>query len=146
MKNRILYGAIIVLFLVNGIQLYFSILESNKRPPRPREIIIRELAFDEEQIKKYDVLITEHQQYIRSIEEQITEKKTKLYKSALLENSSVDSVLFSEIAQIHIELEKIHIDHFQQIKGLCKGDQLQKFDDIVPKFSTLFRPPKPPKK
>jgi len=143
MKNRILYGSIIFLFLVNGFQLFLKFSGSNPHPPRPREVIIEQLGFDEQQILVYDELIFEHQRLVRTIEGELLDLKRKLYQDAILENIPLSELDFTQLQQAYTKLEKIHITHFLEIRSICHDDQQQKFDRFAPDFAELFRP-KPP--
>lgn len=145
MKNRILYGSILLLFVINGIQLYVQLSHGNHHPPRPREVIIETLGFSVNQIASYDELIAQHQKDIRKIEDELLLRKEDLHKKVLVENENIEHSDLSKVLEVYMRLEKIHVSHFQDIKSLCTKDQLPKFYDLAPRLAEMFRP-KPPKR
>ncbi len=145
MMNKILYGSIVLLFGINAAQLYFSLRRPEIHPPRPREIIIDRLNFNAEQVEQYDKLIQEHQDGMRSIEEQLISLKSALYKKILLEKEPVEQSNFDGIATLYVQLEKTHVEHFKKIHELCQPVQELAFQNLVGELGSMFRllPPKP---
>jgi periplasmic protein CpxP/Spy len=144
MKNRILYGSIVLLFAVNCFQIYWQFKHVPEHPPKPREIIIEKLRFSENQIKAYDKLITQHQRDIRILEEELHTLKGHLYKKILVQNDVLLDVDFQEISDGYERIERINIAHFLEIKKICSKEQVVMFENIVPELAKMFK--KPPRR
>lgn len=141
-KNKFFIFIIAALLISNIILAVFLFLRKDGRRPRPREIIIERLKFDEKQTTEYDELIQKHRSLIPPQEEKMARLKTSMY--SLLKNSPeqrvVDS-LANEIGKVQTEIEFIHFNHFREIKELCRPDQLDEFYVLTEELSRLFAPP-----
>ncbi len=141
-KNRF-YLILIISLLISNIVLLVLYLNPPLRIKGPRNIIIDKLAFDEQQIKKYDVLITQHRELIFANETQINTLKNKLYQQL---NEPTDSLIVDNLAKSIAELgkkgEMIHFRHFEEIRKICKPNQKESFEELVNNLTELF-PKKP---
>jgi len=157
-KTKLLTFGIIALFILNLGTLGFLLLSGPKghHPPpghgpegrtKPREIIIEQLHFDATQIKEYDQLIQWHRSHISEMEEKIRDSKNELY--LLLNenpvNEKIKDSLIADLASFQKEIESIHFKHFQDIKKLCKKEQLDDFTKLTSTLSRLFSKPPPPR-
>lgn len=110
---------------------------------RPREIIIDRLKFDQAQVDEYDGLIKIHRSSIDEAQYQIMGIKKELYQK--LDDASVDTIqvqqLTDSIAAVQDRIEKIHFYHFRDIRALCKGEQIARFDAFSEELAELFAPP-----
>lgn len=112
----------------------------------PKEFIIRELNFDEKQKISYQKLIDAHRFRIRSLENNIHDAKDQLYRLLKDQNGNVklQVVLIDCLAYYQKQIELTHFKHFQDIRKLCKKEQLKNFDALTEKLSKLFsKGPKP---
>lgn len=158
-KTKLLTFTVFALLLLNLGTLGFLLLSGPKGQhphdggpghhgkPRPREIIIEKLRFDPQQVKEYDRLIRWHQDNIGRAEQQISEAKNDLYR--LLNDEPIDDKkkdsLTATIAVAQKQIEGIHFRHFQDIKKLCRPDQLNDFGQLTHELSRMFsRPQKRP--
>ena len=146
-KVTFLTIAVIVLILLNISVLAFVFTkESNtalleERRPEPREIIIKKLHFDEEQQGEYQVEIKKHREKINELDRVIRENKHKLYDllTTTYEQEEKDS-LIEVIVNAQRKVEEAHFEHFQDIKAICKEDQLDDFDELVLELPRIFSP------
>jgi hypothetical protein len=157
-KTKLLTFSVIALLLINLGTLGFLFLTSSnsnhphgnndfKRRPEPKEIIIKKLNFDSKQISEYEKLIQWHRKEIRSIEENIRATKNELYLQ-LHENtinSKVKDSLIDALATYQKQIENTHFNHFQDIKKICREDQLDDFNALTEELSRLFSKPHPPR-
>jgi periplasmic protein CpxP/Spy len=154
-KTKLLTLGIIALFLLNLGTLGFLLLSSPKahHPPghgpegksKPREIIIEKLHFDAVQINEYDQLIQWHRSHITALEDKIRDSKNELYLQ-LNENpvnETTKDSLINALASYQKEIEITHFKHFQDIKKLCKKEQLEDFTALTEELSRLFSKPPP---
>ncbi len=150
-KTKLLTLGIIALFLLNLGTLGFLLLSSPKghHPPhghgpegrlKPRKIIIEKLHFDAAQIKEYDKLIQLHRSHIIEMEDIIRKDKNELYLQ-LNENpvnEKTKDSLINDLASCQKEIESIHFKHFQDIKKICKKEQMNYFSKLTEELSELF--------
>ena len=154
-KTKVLTFGIVALFLLNLGTLGFLLLSGPKghRPPngpegrpKPREIIIEKLHFDAAQIQQYDKLITWHRSQINDLEDRIRDAKNELYlqlNEEVVTNKTTDS-LINVLAMSQKQIETVHFKHFQDIKKMCKKEQLNDFSELTEELSKLFsKGPKP---
>ncbi|WP_165395961.1 periplasmic heavy metal sensor [Flavobacterium sp. J27] len=119
------------------------------RGPRkePKEIIIEKLHFDSKQIAQYEALIATHRNTINTLDSTIKKLKRELY-ATLIENETptnkTDS-LFQAITEKQMAIEKVHFNHFLDIKKICKEEQLADYENLTAELAKIFSN-KPPKK
>lgn len=147
-KVKVLSIVSIVLFAANLILIWF-LMDSKTVPKRregPRKIIIEKLHFNELQTAEYGKLIDWHRKNIRKSELQMMVLKNQLYTN-LQQNKQTNSTdsLIAEIGKAQIEIEHINHKHFNDIKQLCKPEQLKLFDELCEDIAMLFaHKPLPP--
>jgi protein CpxP len=150
-KIKVLSFAVIALLLLNFGTLGFLLLNGPNhegRPPHrlPKEIIINKLQFNATQQSAYQKLIERHRSVIDSLDHQIKDTKNKLYiqlKQTTVDLKTKDS-LIAVLANDQKQIEEAHFKHFQDIKNLCKPEQMQRFNDLTEELSRIFgRKPKP---
>ncbi len=143
MKKIHLFGFISLGLLLSNLLLVAFILFSRPGPPHenggPRNIIIERLHFDALQIDKYNELIDGHRNGISAAEAKMFEIKTALYEQLRLgpgmpENDS----LVNEIAKLQVQIERTHYRHFQDIRDLCREDQLGYFNALIKDIAQMF--------
>jgi UDP-glucose 6-dehydrogenase len=143
-KSKLNTIIVIGLLLSNIILVCFILFKKPPHPmrPKPREIIIEKLGFDENQVAAYDVIIKEHQKNIRNKEEQIMNVKKQLYflVGNNIENNLKDS-LITQLGNLQMDIENIHYSHFVEIKKICKPEQMERFNQLLDEIAILFSRP-----
>ncbi|MGB0390665.1 MAG: hypothetical protein ACPGD5_03790 [Salibacteraceae bacterium] len=148
-KTKILTILVGVLILINGLLIGWIVLgstHSHKRHDKmhsgPKQMIIDRLEFSEEQVKLYESSINKHRKDVRELEYKIRLKKNELY-SGLNSKSSINSeAVTSELSLLISQMENVHYAHFNEIKSICKGNQIGKFDELTKELARLFTPPR----
>lgn len=145
MNRNKFYLLIIIGLLLSNLLLTALFLFRPKREGfidhnKPRNIVIGRLQFDEQQIRKYDELIGEHRVQIREKDRTMMQLKKSLF--SLLSSpenvtSKADS-LVRELGYTQQQIEKIHFDHFMDIKALCKPEQLLEYDKLAGEITEIF--------
>lgn len=140
MSKQLIYRLIIVVLLISNLLLLgFCFYSKPPHPPMPKQIIIKKLNFDKAQIAKFEVLIKSHRDGIIAREESIKTKKNELYSSlAETANNSKTELLISEIGKSQTEIENLHYKHFEEIKKLCREEQLPAFKELSKELVNLF--------
>ena len=146
-RNKFQIWLIAALLVLNAILAMFLFFKNPKHrgEDRPRNIIVEKLHFSKEQVAEYDILIANHRKQIRSNQDQLNALKNNLYGQLVVENINPDSI-FINIAEVQRNIEKIHFDHFKDIKKLCTKDQMQAFDSLSKELAEIFSLPRPHKK
>jgi protein CpxP len=151
-KTRLLTIAVFALLLLNLGTLGFLILA---KPPgrmphgpmrEPKYQIIEKLQLDKAQQEKYENLIVWHKTTISGIEDNIRMTKNRLYLQLLKDNvdTKTKDSLIDVLASYQKQIEQTHFTHFQDIKKICKPDQLNNYYDLTEELSRIFsKPPHP---
>jgi Spy/CpxP family protein refolding chaperone len=150
-KIKVLSFAVIALLLLNFGTLGFLLLSGPKhdrRPPHrmPKEIIIDKLQLDTNQQAAYQTLIDWHRGTIDSLDQQIRSTKNDLYLQLTQKtiNIKTKDSLIEILASNQKKIEETHFKHFQDIKNLCKPNQMNSFNELTEELSRIFgRKPKP---
>lgn len=103
----------------------------------PKKIVIERLHLDKVQVEGYSKLIEVHQTMLVAKEEEMNAARKALYATLAKTNSDPDP-LFDRVAEIQMEIERIHVGHFAAIKGICRPDQLNYYNDLANDLSSLF--------
>lgn len=107
--------------------------EGGPRHETPRDYVIRNLRFTDEQIKNYDALITLHRRAMDSLGKDAMDSRRQLFRNLKIENGGIlspDSLAVT-IAGIQKEIELVTYRHFAQVRTICRGEQLAQFDMII---------------
>jgi periplasmic protein CpxP/Spy len=142
MNRKYFYLIIFCLLLFSNFILLYFVMQKPKggfKPDGPIKIIVEKLQFDEEQIVLYQKLIDQHRNDIRKKDAEILMLKRELYYYLTTNESetSIDS-LTTEIGITQKQIEKIHFNHFLDIKALCKPQQLLKFNMLSEELIEIF--------
>lgn len=151
-KNKLLIFLIAGLLISNILLVVFMLKgrgPGHGPPPfhrgGPRDLIIERLHFDEAQVQQFEKLIQEHQKNLRTEDEALMTIKNTLYSNLKSEeNKTVTDSLINSMVAIQNKIEHVHYSHFQDIKKLCKPEQLEDFNELASELSRLFGPPKGP--
>lgn len=150
-KNRLLIFLIAGLLISNILLVVFMMKDrgpGHHGPPRhggPRDLIIERLHFDEKQVEQFEQLIQKHRQDLHEQDETLMNIKTSLYGNLKSEeNKAVTDSLINQMMTIQNRIEHIHYAHFEDLKKLCKPEQLKDFDELANELSHIFGPPHGP--
>ena len=148
-KTKLLTIAVIGLLLLNLSTLgflFFNGSKDHRTPhegrPEPKTIIIDKLHFDAQQQKDYAKLIQWHRGEITTLDENIRQTKNELY--ALLNQDQVNKKtkdsLITLLNSYQKQVEVTHFKHFEDIKKLCRQDQMRDFRELTNELSRIFAP------
>ena len=145
-KIKFLKYLVLGLFLLNIMtisSLIFAEIDNNNtknHPPKPDKIIVEKLHFDNIQQQQYRKLITWHRRRIDNFDLQIKKNKQLLYFELSKENIDLkrkDS-LISNLSFIQNEIETTHFQHFEDIKKICKPNQIKDFENLTKELTIIF--------
>lgn len=141
-KIKVYSYALVVMFLANMAWLFMFLGSSKHRPEGPKVIIAETLGFDKSQMKAYDELIASHRTSIKQYDDSIQVYKSNLYLHLNTSDTLVQKRCIDKINQFQKSIEYTHLQHFNEIKQLCKSDQLESFDRLQRNLAELFKMPK----
>ena len=152
-KTKLLGIAVGALIAINLLLLAFLFFNKPSRPGEmpggpgqrlgpegPMQIIIERLHFDKEQVERYKLLVQQHRTDIRKTDRQIRDTKNNLYATLTNENTAARDSLQNQLGQLQRQIEHIHYSHFEDIKKLCRPDQLPYFNDLTKDLARFFAP------
>ncbi len=144
-KIKLLTYAVIGLLLLNvGIILFLFFSRPNRNPDenhgRPKEIITEKLHFDANQIEKYESIIPIYKDKIDSLDAKNRKLKSELYSQLKLQvvNSAIKDSIITLFLANQKQIEEAHFKHFQDIKSICKANQLQDFNALTQELGKMF--------
>lgn len=149
-KFKLLSISVVLLLLINlGMLFYIIRTPHNNQHERrhhesPKNIIIQKLQFDEAQQQEYEKQIHWHRKTILNLEHQIHQTKNRLYLNLTSTQSNIkqkDS-LIHQLGNLQMRVETTHFKHFQDIKSICKPNQLERFNALTKELASLFAGPK----
>jgi len=147
MSSNVVQRWLIIGLLISNALLIAFLIFGNPRfrsPPPPEVLIIERLDLSPTQIDAFKNLIADHQRRIRAIDQQINDKKHQLY-IGLKDSSINEPILLGQLAILQTEAEEEKLDHFRQIKALCRPKQVASFDALTEELGNIFsrgqRPP-----
>ena len=150
MNRRKFYLLLIGLLIISNLATMFFVMQKGKHKSfrnDPKKVIIEKLAFDKKQIVAYEKLIDQHRIDIRANDQKIIQLKKELYGLLLKRYSTQETdSLTNEIGRTQQEIERIHFDHFKDIKTICTPEQMPNFDLLVGELDILFKKNNHPRK
>lgn len=140
-KTKTVLALLVLLNIVLMVFLYLGKPERGNHKS-PQKVIIEKLGLDDNQVKEYEALITEHQEATISLSEEIKVNKTALYQGIANNNKSfIDSII--DLLGVNFkEMEQTHFNHFLEIKNLCKEEQKENFFKLSKELPRIFSPHK----
>lgn len=147
-KTKLLTILVIILLIINIITLSFFFIKAPRnhhprdfRPKGPSEVIIDRLHFDKNQIAQFNNLIEAHQLKIISFDEKINNVKIELYfQLSKPENKYLTDSLLTILAATQKQIEEAHLQHFKEVKNLCRPNQIEDYNKLTNDLGDLFNP------
>ena len=141
-RENILTWLVVFLTVLNGaVLLYFISREHAPEPAPPDRIIIETLQLDSDQRAEFKKLKDEH--HNKMVELNARFRLTmENYFLTLQTNSIGKDSLEQVITQLEKERLSITYSHFQDVKKMCKNDQLEKFNAFLPELIRLVGAPR----
>lgn len=94
------------------------------------QMIIDKIGLDTIQSAQFLSMKKEHLEELSSYQDQLVNYRKEMF--ANLNNDSFNIDNYSQkISFIQSEMDKMAFNHFKEMRGICRPDQLQKFDQIM---------------
>lgn len=145
-KEKLLILVVIVLVVLNVSvlgYLFFSKSSFPPPPPKSPERFIVELGFDEDQRNKFEILREKQFELFDEIDKKFNNVSKEYFE--LIKKDSFDPAVKDSlervIAEIQVEKAKMLFNHFKDLKNICRPDQKEKFDELIPELIRFLKPP-----
>jgi len=150
-KNKFYSIVIVGLIILNIVLIGFMAMpkhgkKGSKDGPNsgakdgPKQIVVDRLQLSPEQTIAYEELINVHRGIVRSKDHQLRDLKQGLFNELKNDKSLKKDSILNEIASVQMAIERLHFDHFKDIKDLCTSEQKEDFDVMVHDIGRIFRP------
>ena len=98
----------------------------------PRDFVIRNLKFSDDQVKRYDLLIKDHRQAMDRLGHEAMEYRQQLFANLKNENAAVNPDSLAQLAaKNQKEIELVTYGHFKEVRKICTDAQKPEFDRII---------------
>lgn len=102
--------------------------------PHLKELIARELKFDENQKEMFYKIVKFHQDESAIIREEISNAKREYYRFD--QNQDQNRLALLSLQNAYGRLDTLNYTHFMQIRSICKGEQIEAFNLLIGKIIT----------
>ena len=103
------------------------------KPETPRDFVIRNLKFSDDQVKRYDSLITIHRSSMDRLRKESGDYHQSLFDN--LKNGNANTIYADSISQLiannQKQIELVTYNHFAQVRAICTDNQKVTFDQII---------------
>ena len=148
-KGLRLWKFAVVLLVLCNIALVLTIWVKptlhGARPETPRDFVIRSLRFSDDQVKKYDALISVHSNMMDSLRKESMTYRQQLFNN--LKNADNPGINTDSLAQLiannQKQIERGTYDHFAQVRTICTNEQKADFDKIIMDVIRKMMPGRP---
>lgn len=144
-KQTFLWIAVAGLFLLNLCTigfLYFQHPATAMRrmpPKRFDHILIETLQLDQQQINQFDQLKREHHEQILQLDAEIKAPITSYFYQLINgKDTANNAVLERRIAEIYLAKLNTTYQHFDDIKKICRPDQVAHFNELIPEMMQVM--------
>jgi hypothetical protein len=119
---------------------------NNSQRPRMGQFIVDQMKFDSTQENAYWIMRDSLVNTQRPVWDSIRAARKRFY-DLVNQQMPNDSVLLSrahEITEYQQKLDLITLHHFQQVRTLCRPNQVQKFDTVIQEIVNRMTPQRRP--
>jgi periplasmic protein CpxP/Spy len=150
-KTRLTNLLVILLVIMNGVLLYtvFNTQKSvEKTHTRPARMIIDQLDFNEEQEKRFMLLVVEHRQEMRRLNRQMQQVRQEYFETLKQDHTPKTKVeeLSRKTGNLHRKINRTNYQHFRDIKNICEPGQLLKYNHLLNRMARHIGGPPPKRK
>jgi hypothetical protein len=137
-KNSKLLNLIIIGLLSLSLVVISIMFVGKPKDQGPRDFIIESLHFDDRQVVEFDKIIHLHHNKARLTVHRKDALKRELFNTLSEKKQKNTDSLIDLIGQVEMKIEKLNYAHLQDLKSICKKDQLNDFKELSRSFPYLF--------
>lgn len=144
-NNKIWFWVVILLVLANAGTLGFFWLSRPMPPESPEKYLSKELSFSPEQQKQFRQLVQQHRDSVRLWRDELQSAKKEMYWLVKVSDASdsTEQAAVQKLSPIVEKIERLTLDHFQQVRLICTPSQQKKFDAVLQKMLKLMSASRP---
>lgn len=139
-KNKIYMWLIAILMLANTLTIfiYWGGRIKEMKENSPKEFLVKELKFDDNQKKQFFALAKEHNENAQIIRRKIKQSKDDFFHLLKDPNAtdSIEKFAAQKVSKNIEELDLYTFDHFKKVRALCNEEQKEKFDKIISQITS----------
>ncbi|WP_298420069.1 Spy/CpxP family protein refolding chaperone [uncultured Kordia sp.] len=132
-KNTLLYILVAFLVVMNGFFMFRIFGDKPPKGPNPGNFIVKELHFDEAQLKDFRKINDAHHEEMRKISREVKELKDQLF--AQISEASVNEAKVNDLARRIGEKERQKdlklFYHFKEVQKICTDEQRERLSTIL---------------
>lgn len=152
-KTKLLSISVVALLVMNlALMAFLMFGRPSPKHPRggpppqkersgPKGMIIAKLSLDDGQQASYQLLIDAHKKSIKEQQTKIMEDKNHLFSLLKSDDLSQKDNIIAKISLTQAAIENTHFQHFLDLKGLCRPDQIDDFNALTEELAVLFPGP-----
>ena len=137
-KNSKLLNLIIIGLLTLSLIVISIMFVGKPKDQGPIDFIIESLHFDDRQVVEFDKIIHLHHTKARVTVDRKDALKRELFNTLSENKQKNTDSLIDLIGQVEMKIEKLNYAHLQDLKSICKKDQLNDFKELSRSFPYLF--------
>ena len=145
-RNLIITVVVLVLLNIATLSTIWFSRPNHRFPGKPdfgadkknhvQKLLKEELGFTDEQAEKYVTLQKKHRKDMSKLNEEFMEAKRNIFDYVL--QNEIDEETLDSLKKVSLEkqskLDNMTINHFKELKKICKPEQVEKLKDIMIKI------------
>lgn len=132
---------IAALIVLNVLMIGWQWFGPRGHPPRPEDILKKELHLTDSQMDAYRELIREHRVIADPLEKEIADLRKQLLSFDATDSGKQTTA--DAVGEKQAEFEMSLFEHFKKVRALCNEEQQKKFDEVLLRALAAGRPPRP---
>lgn len=130
------------LLLTNTLLLGVLFFRPGGPPPphvRPEQWVMERLNLNDQQQQEFQSLVKDHRKAVKDKQQKLLVAKQELYQSLgnTATTQETDKLLL-QVDRAQQEMERLHFNHFEAVRNLCRPDQMKAFQSLTDELSDLF--------
>ena len=150
-KNKWLTGLVILLLAANAVTITLFWMGRTRTGPLPQlpppntDYLVKELKLDTAQQRQLQELVQAHRAASEKMRLEIKNGKDSLFEGVKrpAASDSTSRLIAARVSQKISELDLLTLDHFRQIRAICRPDQQKRFDEVIEEVIRRMAPSRP---
>jgi hypothetical protein len=134
-RNRITVLLLVILLLSNGLLLYLYLNKPGERPrmsreERLKEMLMREVGFDEKQVDSFKVRLNKHRESMKPLADSLIQARNRLFDRYVAGDTSLQP-LWQNVQRLQRLTDEEVLKHLRDVRSICKPGQEAALDKIM---------------
>ncbi|MGD1847967.1 MAG: hypothetical protein ACFB10_21450 [Salibacteraceae bacterium] len=118
-------------------------LEKESKTFRPPHILMERLEWSEEQTQAFEAARARHWEGLSIYRQQEIALRKELFSNLKSQDTLKVAQITRELGQLRGIHEQQLFAHFQELRTICKGDQVKEFDSLMEEMASIIGMPPP---